>query len=107
MILPSDTLFLTRGRDTVRKAFVFRLVGLKQDLVFSQNKYADRKNEEKADTLAYFLNQIRSDRRYLDLLEKRSVKLKISLEDLIREEAIKMYDESKQKLIMPDTNRRK
>ncbi|MEI7499078.1 MAG: glycosyltransferase family 39 protein [Bacteroidota bacterium] len=105
MILPSDTLFLTRGRDTVRKAFIFRLIDLKQDMIFTRDKYADPKRVEKDDTLTYFLNQIRSDRQYMDLLEKRSVKLKTPLEDLIKEEAIKMLEESKQKLVLPDTNR--
>jgi len=104
MVLPSDTLFITRGHDTVRMAFIFRLVDLKQDLIFNREKKPDPKNAEKADTLSYFLNQIRSDRQYLDLLEKRSVRLKISLDDLIREEAIKMYQDSKLKLVLPDTN---
>ena len=107
MILPSDTLVVTRGRDTVRKAFIFRLVDLKQDMVFVRDKSAKSKNTEKSDTLAYFLKQIRSDRQYLDILEKRSVKLKTPLDDLIREEAAKMLEESKMKLVVPDTNRRK
>lgn len=106
MILPSDTLFITRGRDTVRKAFVFRLVDLKQDMNFGRDKYATPKSMEQADTLAFFLNQIRSDRQYLDILEKRSVKLKLPLNDLIREEAIKMLEESKKKSVIPDTNQR-
>ena len=33
-ILPADTLCITRGRDTVRKAFVFRLMDLKKRMVF-------------------------------------------------------------------------
>jgi hypothetical protein len=102
MIIPSDTLFLTRGSDTVRKAFIFRLIDLKKEMVFTPDKYTEQKSTETADTLAYFLNQICSDRQYLDLLEKKSVKLKIPLEDLIREEAKKMLEESKQKLVLPD-----
>ncbi|MEI6683608.1 MAG: glycosyltransferase family 39 protein [Bacteroidota bacterium] len=30
----SDTIFITRGRDTVRRAFVFHLTGLKKEMVF-------------------------------------------------------------------------
>jgi hypothetical protein len=105
MILPSDTLFITRGRDTVRKAFVFRMVDLKQEMIFSQDKYAAQKSTEKSDTLTYFLNQIRSDRQFLDILERRSVKRKVSLDELIREEAAKLYQESKVKIVLPDTNR--
>jgi len=33
-IVASDTLYLTRGSDTIRKAFVFRMKGLKKDLKF-------------------------------------------------------------------------
>lgn len=34
VIVPVDTLILTRGHDTVRKAFLFRMTGLKNDLRF-------------------------------------------------------------------------
>jgi len=33
-IVPTDTLFITRGRDTVRRAFVFRMLDLKKEMVF-------------------------------------------------------------------------
>jgi 4-amino-4-deoxy-L-arabinose transferase-like glycosyltransferase len=33
-ILPADTLYITRAHDTVRKAFVFRMHGLKSEMVF-------------------------------------------------------------------------
>lgn len=33
-IVPTDTLILTRGEETVRKVFLFRMTGLKQDLRF-------------------------------------------------------------------------
>ena len=107
MVLPSDTLFITRGRDTVRKAFIFRMVDLKQDMVFGRDKYATPKKQDTSDTLSFFLNQIRSDRQFLDVLERRSVKLKMPLDDLIREEAAKLYEESKDKLVLPDTLKEK
>ena len=34
-IVASDTLFITRGRDTIRTAYIFHLVGLKNEMVFS------------------------------------------------------------------------
>ncbi|MCK9423402.1 MAG: glycosyltransferase family 39 protein [Bacteroidales bacterium] len=34
MILPSDTICILRGQDTVRKAFVYRLINLKKDMIF-------------------------------------------------------------------------
>ncbi|MEI7661101.1 MAG: hypothetical protein WCK34_02830, partial [Bacteroidota bacterium] len=33
-VVPSDTLYITRGRDTVRRAFLFHMIGLKQEMVF-------------------------------------------------------------------------
>jgi hypothetical protein len=33
-ILPADTLWLTRNRDTVRKAFVYRMINLKEEMKF-------------------------------------------------------------------------
>jgi hypothetical protein len=74
-------------------------------MIFSRDKYAAQKSTEKSDTLTYFLNQIRSDRQFLDILERRSVKRKVSLDELIREEAAKLYQESKVKIVLPDTNR--
>jgi hypothetical protein len=35
-ILPPDTLYITRRHDTIRKVFIYRLSGLKQDLHFPQ-----------------------------------------------------------------------
>ena len=34
-ILPADTLYITRGNDTIRKAFIYRLVNLKKEMIFS------------------------------------------------------------------------
>ncbi len=34
-IVPTDTLYITRGRDTVRRAFVFRMTDLKEEMVFT------------------------------------------------------------------------
>ena len=36
-IIPTDTLCLTRGRDTVRRAFVFRMLDLKKEMVFTKD----------------------------------------------------------------------
>jgi hypothetical protein len=35
-IRPPDTLYITRGLDTVRKAFIYRLINLKKELVFTR-----------------------------------------------------------------------
>ena len=33
-IIPADTLYITRGHDTVRKAFICRMHGLKSEMIF-------------------------------------------------------------------------
>ncbi|MDD4603376.1 MAG: glycosyltransferase family 39 protein [Bacteroidales bacterium] len=108
MILPSDTIFILRNQDTVRKVFVFRLIDLKQDMIFVPETHKTPAKSIKAttaDTLAFFLNQIRSDRQYLDILEKKSVKENIPLEDLIHVEALKMLEQSKDLEVKMDTNK--
>lgn len=35
-ISPPDTLFITRGRDTIREAYVYRLLGLKKEIRFNR-----------------------------------------------------------------------
>jgi hypothetical protein len=37
-IRPADTLYITRGQDTIRKAFVYRLMNLKTEMIFSSGK---------------------------------------------------------------------
>ncbi|MEI7981044.1 MAG: glycosyltransferase family 39 protein, partial [Bacteroidota bacterium] len=103
MILPSDTLYILRGRDTVRKAFTFRLIDLKEDMVFANEPPAKPPSQQRIDTLAYFIKQIWQDRLYLDMLQKKAIKDTVPLEDLIRREAQKMITQSRERRRLPDT----
>ncbi|NCA75289.1 MAG: glycosyltransferase family 39 protein [Alphaproteobacteria bacterium] len=105
LIVPSDTISIIRGMDTVRKAFIFRMIDLNKPLIFTPPKVTGRVDPAKTDTLAYFLKLIRGDRQYLDFLEKKSVREKVPLEDLIREEAMKLVRQSKESGVVPDTGR--
>lgn len=103
MILPSDTICLVRGKDTVRKAFIYRLIDLKQDLIFKPADTVKTKLSPEKDTLQFFLKQIRSNRPWLDILQKKADKEGKSLDEMIRSEARKMKEESKDLLKPVDT----
>ena len=104
LIFPSDTICITRGRDTVRKVFIYRMLDLKEDLIFVPETAKQARDRLKSDTLAYFLRMIRSDRQYLEFLEKRSTRDNIPLEDLIRDEAFKLLQKSKEVEVIADSN---
>ena len=104
MILPSDTIFIMRGSDTVRKVFVFRLIDLKETINFKKEETPLKpKTDAPLDTLDYFLRQIRMDTLYLDILHKRSLRDTIPMDVLIRREAEKMVRQSRDLNELPDT----
>ncbi len=103
LIVPSDTIYILRGSDTVRKAFIFRMIDLNKEMIFNPPVKKSGVDPAKTDTLAYFLKLIRSDRQYLDFLEKKSAKEKVPLEDLIREEAMNLVLKSRETGKTPDT----
>jgi hypothetical protein len=91
LVLPSDTIFILRGRDTIRKAYIYRLINLKEDLSFTGHETSGI--SPKTDTLAYFIRQIRNNQEWMDILQRRAKDKGISLADMIRQEAKKMMDE--------------
>jgi hypothetical protein len=103
MILPSDTICILRGRDTVRRAFVYRLIDLKQDIVYNQTDKFQSNPPAERDTLQFFLKQIRSNSRWIEILQKKADVQGASLDEMIRLEAKKMKEESKDLLKPPDT----
>lgn len=104
MILPTDTISIMRGSDTVRKVFVFRLIDLKETINFKKEETPLKpKTDAPLDTLDYFLRQIRMDTLYLDILHKRSLRDTIPMDVLIRREAEKMVRQSRDLNELPDT----
>jgi hypothetical protein len=91
LVLPSDTIFILRGRDTIRKAYIYRLINLKEDLSFVQR--APSKLSPETDTLAFFIRQIRNNQEWMDILEKRARNKGIPMTDMIKQEARKLMDE--------------
>jgi len=91
LVLPSDTIFILRGRDTIRKAYIYRLINLKEDLSFVQR--VPSKLSPETDTLAFFIRQIRNNQEWMDILEKRARNKGIPMTDMIKQEARKLMDE--------------
>ncbi|MCK9204315.1 MAG: glycosyltransferase family 39 protein [Bacteroidales bacterium] len=108
LILPSDTISILRGKETVRKAFVFRLIDLKEDLSFAKaSSPVKPKTAISMDTLDYFIRQIRMDTLYLDILHKKSVEDTLPMDLLIHQEAEKMLLQSRELILLPDSGARK
>ncbi len=88
-IMPADTLPILRGRDTIRKAFVYRLMQRKEDLILMPGDTVIRRSPEKKtaiDTAIYLNSQIRSNPIWMKLLEKKAAEQGILLDDMIRRE---------------------
>lgn len=96
MVIPSDTIFITRGHDTVRKAFIYRLIDLKQELLVKPTDSVARSVQTGRDTLQFFMTQIRGDQRWMDILQKKADLQGLSLDEMIRVEALKMTEASKE-----------
>ena len=89
IIQPSDTIEITRGNELVRKAFVYRMIALKDDMNFVPDLTID-KGDPVVERMLYFQRQIRSNPEWLRLLRKRAAAAKIGLESMIVLEAQKM-----------------
>ncbi len=93
LVLPSDTIQITRGRDTIRKAYIYKLINLKEDLSFIPHDSI--KPPAKIDTLAYFIVQIRNNPDWMDILQKRARDKGIPLTEMVKQEAKKMMADHK------------
>jgi hypothetical protein len=100
MIIPSDTIYITRGSDTVRKAFVYRLIDLKQDVAGNPSDTVTTAVQPGRDTLQFFLIQIKSDPRWMDILQKKADLQGRTLDEMVRAEAMKLKEASK-KMVKP------
>lgn len=91
IILPSDTIPIIRGKDTIRTAYIFRLIGRKDDLIFTPSDTLKKsKLQAQTDTLIYVNQQIRSDPTLMKILEKRAIQQGLLLDDMIRMEALRI-----------------
>ena len=91
LILPPDTIPIIRGRDTIRKAYIYKLINLKQDLRFTP--YDTTIHAVKMDTLAFFIRQIRNNPDWMQILQKRARDKGIPFADMIQQEAKKMIED--------------
>jgi len=91
LILPSDTIPIIRGKDTIRTAYVYRLIGRKDDLIFTPSDTVKKSPAQAStDTLIYLNREIRSDPTLMKILDKRAKQQGILLDDLIRKEALRI-----------------
>ncbi|MCX6282269.1 MAG: glycosyltransferase family 39 protein [Bacteroidetes bacterium] len=104
LVLPSDTIAIIRGHDTIRKAYIYKLINLKQDLNFTPRDSS--KLAGKIDTLAYFIKQIRNNPDWMEILQKRARDKGIPLTEMIKLEAKKMMEDHKDLLDL-NTNPKK
>ena len=93
LVLPSDTILIIRGRDTIRKAYIYKLINLKENLIF--NPVDSKKKPVAMDTLAYFIKQIRNNSDWMQILQKRARDKGIAFDEMIRQEAKKMMEDHK------------
>jgi hypothetical protein len=87
-IMPADTLPIIRGRDTIRKAYIYRLIERKENLILvpSDTLRKPLKKQTTQDTVLYFNLQIRSNPMWMKILQKKAKEQGLSLDDMIRYE---------------------
>ncbi|MBE0647124.1 MAG: glycosyltransferase family 39 protein [Bacteroidales bacterium] len=95
IIQPSDTILIMRGNELVRKAFVYRMIGLKDDMEFVPSDSEEEINPE-IERLLLFQRQIRTSPEWIHILRKKAKEGKVSIEVMIIQEAQKMLEREKE-----------
>ncbi|MBN1197923.1 MAG: glycosyltransferase family 39 protein, partial [Bacteroidales bacterium] len=95
VIQPSDTILITRGDELVRKAFIYRMIGLKEEMEFVPPDTTEAINPE-VERLLLFQRQIRTSPEWIKILRKKAAEEKVSIEVMIVKEAQKMLDREKE-----------
>ena len=89
IIQPSDTIEITRGDELVRRAFIYRMIGLKDEMHFVPDHTIDR-GDPVVERMLYFQRQIRSNPEWLRVLRKRAAAANMGLDAMIVLEAQEM-----------------
>lgn len=95
VIQPSDTIQITRGDELVRKAYIYRMIGLKEEMEFLPRGEEETFNPE-IERLLLFQRQIRTSPEWIRILRKKAAEEKVSIEVMIVQEARKMLDREKE-----------
>lgn len=95
VIQPSDTILIIRGDELVRKAFIYRMIGLKEEMEFVPPGTNEAINPE-VERLLLFQRQIRTSPEWIKILRKKAVEQKVSIEVMIVQEAQKMLEREKE-----------
>ncbi|MFC2102509.1 ArnT family glycosyltransferase [Bacteroidota bacterium] len=95
IIQPTDTIMITRGNELVRKAYVYRMIGLKEAMKFVPSVSDEEINPE-IERLLLFQQQIRTSPEWIQILRKKAKEENVSIEVMIVQEAQKMLDREKE-----------
>jgi len=87
-IMPADTIAIIRENDTIRKAYIYRLIERKEDLILVTSDTLNKpvKKQSSQDTVLYLNSQIRANPMWMKLLEKRASAQGLTLDDVIHRE---------------------
>jgi len=94
VIQPTDTIEITRGKELVRKAYIYRMIGLKNDMLFVPDTTVVYNQD--LERLLLFQRQIRTSPEWMKILRKRAVERNVSIEVMIVQEAQQMLDREKE-----------
>ncbi len=95
VIQPSDTIEITRGDELVRKVYVYRMIGLKEEMEFKRSGVNEEANTD-GERLLIFQRQIHNSPEWMNVLRKNAVEEQVSIEVMIVREAQKMLDREKE-----------
>jgi len=98
MILLGDTIPIIRGTDTIRKAYLYRLIDRKENLILvsTDTLPSPKKNKTIQDTILFLTIQIRSDPMWMKILQKKATEQGMRLDDLIRLEVDKIIQDQRE-----------
>ncbi len=95
VIQPSDTIRILRGNELVREAYIYRMIGLKEEMEFVPSDAEEEVNPE-IERLLLFQRQIRTSPEWIRILRKKAKEEKVSIEVMIIQESQKMLDREKE-----------
>jgi hypothetical protein len=89
-IAPPDTIHIFRGTEKIREAYIYRMYGLKKDILFSRR---DHYTGVDPGRVRFWEQQIQSDQKWLDNVRIKAADLNVPLQEQVREEAIYMANQ--------------
>ena len=95
VIQPSDTLVITRGDEIVRYAYIYRLIGLRDEMEFVPDDPVSEANQQ-VERMLYLQKQIRANPVWMNILRKRAEEQRMGIESMVILEATRIIEREKQ-----------